>query len=569
MKKVFAYAFPAILLLAAVLIIRALDDPQSREVIVDFAVSDFGEGRYEVGSITEYVRNPNAAFDPWGARYGGEPYRALLEEISASGEPRTIVTEIWYPADRVEGAKRATYGDYVAGDEYLAQLLLSPFGQWISEGQWDDLAGELTGLARGSYVGAPAVEDAFPLIVLVHGLGGRRADWNDTAELLASRGYVVAAMTMPSDGGVAPVFADSDSRFAAESDANRLALAYYVMGEDFKMYPRMYQYLYGLELEVQDFRDSPLPDLSDAVAPSGGAERMAEMMARLLQQRVDDIGTVIDHLNMLASSRATCIAHFETLNLSSRHCGLLEGRVDLGRIGIAGHVLGSMTAQVALRQLPELAAGFGLNGGSLIRWEPQAYGIAPVHTLENIEEPMFFLHGTEDDYAYFLFQQLMGDWYEQAGGSRHEIFASPNELAPRTDRRTQPLVHAAYYRATGQKMIASVIDGGTYGVDDSTLIRFLADRGVEMPSIARRLPVHEKAEFSRNFQILGKAVDTENQAFRLPTFIAHYYLSAWFDLQLKSSSGALDRLLDPPFLDHVTVRQSGLHQPRRSYGRIH
>ncbi|MYK81878.1 MAG: hypothetical protein F4024_04745, partial [Gammaproteobacteria bacterium] len=117
MKKVFAYAFPAILLLAAVLIIRALDDPQSREVIVDFAVSDFGEGRYEVGSITEYVRNPNAAFDPWGARYGGEPYRALLEEISASGEPRTIVTEIWYPADRVEGAKRATYGDYVAGDE--------------------------------------------------------------------------------------------------------------------------------------------------------------------------------------------------------------------------------------------------------------------------------------------------------------------------------------------------------------------------------------------------------------------------------------------------------------------
>ena len=48
------------------------------------------------------------------------------------------------------------------------------------------------------------------------------------------------------------------------------------------------------------------------------------------------------------------------------------------------------------------------------------------------------------------------------------------------------------------------------------------------------------------------------QSFRLPTFIANYYLAAWFDWQLKADAEAREHLFNPPFAAHVKLRHSGL-----------
>ena len=535
-------------------------DPAPRPVEAQFAVDDFHQSLYDVGSITTYVKDFSAPFDSWGERYGNTAYRELLEEISATGEPRTIVTEIWYPAGATEGYPSATYGDFVEGDGHLLQAFLGFFAESMTSEEIERVATELKELERNSFVGAPVAAGRFPLVILVHGLSGKRVDWNDTAEHLAGQGFVVAAMTMPSDGTLPPVFNDPNSAFATTADEDALLRAYEIMQADVKVFPKFLEFLYGMQ--VDNLSPSTFPDLGGTTAPSGGADRMTEMMARLFQQRVDDVSRVIRELRILASGAEECEQLFATENLSGKHCGLLAESIDFDNIGISGHSLGSITTQVALRQLPELKAGLGLNNGIPERWEPQSHGIAPQHTRENIEKPMFFLHGTEDDFVYFVFQLLFGDWYENAGGDRRQIFQLVDELAPRTLENSQPVVFAAYNRAVGPKVVASVIDGNHDGIDSPSLSRFLTEQGIERPMVSRRLPDNEGL-LGRlpgpKFRLLEGAADSGGQSFRMPTFIANYYLTAWFDWHLRSDASAMQRLLNPPFADHVVVQQSGLN----------
>ena len=560
MKKILLAIAGALALVVIGFAFYYLRPPPAGAVAVSFVAADHVQAAHPVGSVTLYVKNFDAPFDDWGSRYGGEAYRQLVEQIDASGEPRTTVTEVWYPAATAEGSRPATYGDYFEGN---ARLLESPLSFLLEEQPDADvaqLAAELAGLERGSRLAAPAAEGRFPLVVLVHGLGGKRTDWNDAAEALAARGYVVAAMTMTSDGTLPPIFNDPNSRYAAAKGAEAVADAYEVMAADVKVFPRFLEYLYGVDAAgLNPFGD--FPDISAATAPPGGADRMTEMMARLFQQRVDDVASILAELKVLAADAADCEAAFLALELVGKPCGLLANRVDFGQVGIAGHSLGSITTQVALRQLPELKAGLGLNNGIPQRWEPQSHGLAPASTAKDIEVPMFFLHGTEDAFVYFVFQLLFGDWYEAAGGDRGEIFLLPDELVPRTPDHSQPVVFAAYNRAAGTKVVASVIDGNHNGIDNPSLTRFMIERGLELPAEARRLPDHQGLLGGfpgPRFRVLGDAVDANGQPFRLPTFIANYYLAAWFDWQLKADAEARRRLLEPPFAEHVQVRHAGL-----------
>lgn len=156
------------------------------------------------------------------------------------------------------------------------------------------------------------------------------------------------------------------------------------------------------------------------------------------------------------------------------------------------------------------------------------------------------------------------DWYENAGGDRQQIFPLTDELAPRTLENSQPVVFAPYNRAVGLKVVASVIDGNHDGIDSSSLSRFLVEQGIERPMVARRLPDNEgllgRLPGAR-FRLLEEATDSEGRSFRMPTFIANYYVTAWFDLHLRSDASAMQRLLNPPFADHVVMRQSGLNRP--------
>ena len=560
MKKILLYALGAVLAVIAGFAIYYLKSPAESDVQVGFAASDlYDSGQYPVGSITNYVKDPDEIFDEWGTRYGGEDYRELLTTIEATGEPRTIVTDVWYPAASTDGFPRATYGDFFGNDDRLFSSMFGFLAEQMSEQEADELAAGLKSLERGSFIGAPAAEGRFPLVVLVHGLGGKRIQWNDTAELLASRGYVVVAMTMPSDGTLPPVFSDPNSKFAAANDADAVAAAYEVMGSDTKVFPRFLEYLYGLD--VSELSPDNFPDLGNETAPDGGAHRMTEMMARLFQQRVDDVGRIVADLQVLASDRASCEAHYAGLELSGKACGLLEDRIDFDNVGMSGHSLGSISTQVALRQLPVIKAGVGFNNGIPLRWEPLYHGVAPEGTKSEIDKPVLFIHGTEDAFVYFVFQLLFGDWYENSGGDRTEVFPLEDELAPRTMEHSQPVVFASYNRAIGPKMVVSVIDGNHDGMNNPGMSAFMAENGLEMPNIARRLPDHDGllgAYPGPNFRVLGPATDSAGEQFDLTTYIGNYYLAAWFDWQLKGDASALERVTEVPFAEHVKVRRAGL-----------
>ena len=559
MKKTIFYVLGAIAVIAAGLAFYYLKSPAERDLRVDFSIADHLGGDYAVGSITTFVKNPEAKFDPWGARYGGEAYQQLLTEIDASGEPRTIVTEIWYPASTTDGYPQANFGDYFGHDEQMLASIVGFAGEGMSDAEAEEFTAGLATLPRNSYIGAPVAEGKFPVIVFVHGLGGKRVLWNNTAEQLASDGYVVVAMTMPSDGTLPPVFNDPNSRFVAANGRDAVKNAYEIMGEDIKVFPRFLEFLYGLD--VSDLSPETFPDLGSATAPAGGADKMTGMMARLFQQRVNDVATIIEELRVLADDPLACEEHFAAQGLVGKQCGLLHDRLDFDNIGMSGHSLGSISTQVALRQLPDIKAGLGFNNGIPKRWEPLSHGVAPDGTREVIDKPFAQVHGTEDAFVYFVFQLLFGDWYENSGGDREEIFLLDDELAPRTADHSQPVVFAAYNRAVGPKLVASIIDANHDGIDSAALSQFMRDQGVEQPLVARRLPDHDGVlgQFpGPNFNLLELATDQDGQLFRLPTFIADYYLSAWFDLQLKGDRSALERIENTPFAEHVKVRSDGL-----------
>ena len=145
-------------------------------------------GPYRVGSRTLFVRDAARPFDPWNAIYGSADYRALLGHLAEIGEPRTLVTEIWYPAapgDLPEGARPATYLDYALGDRTIfdrrgvSPYLVTASGERVEQLAQRDpgahaalvasVLDELAARPRRSFLGAAVAPGRFPLVVLSHG----------------------------------------------------------------------------------------------------------------------------------------------------------------------------------------------------------------------------------------------------------------------------------------------------------------------------------------------------------------------------------------------------------------
>ena len=71
--------------------------------------------------------------------------------------------------------------------------------------------------------------------------------WASLAEFLASRGYIVAAPTFISDGGLPLVFHDPDSAFANAASAEELQNAYATILGEIKVAPYFFRLVFGRE----------------------------------------------------------------------------------------------------------------------------------------------------------------------------------------------------------------------------------------------------------------------------------------------------------------------------------
>jgi predicted dienelactone hydrolase len=138
------------------------------------------------GSLPFAPASFNAAPDP--ALFGPYPVgvRTMTfvddtREQPDSDEPRSLVTEIWYPA--VEDVRDGPFSKYVLYDELPADL---------QEGLAPEDLGELE--TRATRDAEPRRDGTrFPVVVFSHGKGGIRQQSTFFTVFLASHGYVVAA----------------------------------------------------------------------------------------------------------------------------------------------------------------------------------------------------------------------------------------------------------------------------------------------------------------------------------------------------------------------------------------
>ena len=103
-------------------------------------------------------------------------------------KPRTLVTEIWYPAaQQSEPAKLNKFSDFWSGPGGLAAgaLVIGKFG--------GDFAALQESFKNVALRNADIADGSFPLLIFSHGNGGMRHQNTYQAEYLASHGYVVVA----------------------------------------------------------------------------------------------------------------------------------------------------------------------------------------------------------------------------------------------------------------------------------------------------------------------------------------------------------------------------------------
>jgi dienelactone hydrolase len=497
-----------------------------------------GAGPYGVGSQTLYVRDAARSFDAWNARHGSDALRALIAHLDSIGEPRTLVTEVWYPAnagcrcDRERGEqpeprafcgqRRATYLDYYAGDRSIfdrrgvSPNLVTASGETVVALQERDpeefarvsseVLDELAGRERGSWLGAELADGRFPVIILSHGgftgnvrPDSRREIWTSEAENLASHGYVVFAVDHTGDSRLPVVFHDDGSRLFQLEGPEAVARADRVL-----------------------FSQPTVPDrITSLIFAPGGWELAHQMMRSSFEQRTADVASVIDAARALDAGQ-----------------GPFAGHLDAAAVGVAGFSLGSMTTQVALSTLDAVVTGIGWNNGLPNAWEPAAF--------RGIERPILLSLATEDALSRTFFTDIPFLVYPNVvpGGQPSDFLFLPGErFFPPTPDNPEPVVRTAFERVRASKLLLSLVDVTHWDVvdDDDYLFprhRLVAGEiAVAFDNTLERLPFGEEV-LDPNFE--GEAYQTlswqelpnGSWVYR-PHQIRNYYSVSWFGRHLR------------------------------------
>lgn len=527
------------------------------------ASSAYEPGPYAVGVVPNFVRDHSRPFDAWGAAYKGPEYADLLARIAEAGDPSTTVTNVYYPSP--PGGERAAR-PHDAGSPVHPGPLWAPesgerqtaLGMFMGSEALAASAGgphlENRTFGYQSYRSAPPAssDGPFPLVVMVHGLGGGLLTWSQAAEYMASHGYVVAAVAHASDSGDAPVFEDPSSAFAAAAGPRAVADAYALRSSEAgpRLFANFMKMLYGEGAGAGAGGPAPpgaAPDPGQLRAVPGGGIEAGAMMGALFEQRTEDVSAAISEMRALGLPGDECRAALAPDGGEKEACGLLAGMVGAGAAGAMGHSLGSMTVQSALAFEPAVGAGVGFNNGLPKRWEP--YGGIPsgggADPPAGAPRPLMLVTGSDDAFVHMVFREMHLRWFEEAGGDASEAYPLEIERAWPTADNRQPVARAAYERAQAPKALVELADEGHgEAVDDNYALDAPGSsaRGVRVPL--------EPGGGQEEYDVLGWVRD-DGGLVHLPHQMRNYFATAWFDWHLKGDEEARARIAGHPFGDGV------------------
>ena len=497
------------------------EPPARREAETSGISSAYAPGPYAVGVKRNFVKDFSRPFDAWGATYKNAAYRELLTRIATSGEPSTTATNIYYPSPS-------------GGTRVRRRENLHPGALWA--------AASGTRGGSQSYADAPLQEGSFPLVVMIHGLGGGFSTWSRAAEYLASHGYIVVNLAHTSDSGSTPVFEDPNSFFAKAVSDDELAAAARLRASQASapVFSGFFKYLYG--------REGSVSDPSGLVARPGGGLEAARMMSSLFEQRTEDVNAVIQEMKNLGASESDCRSALERTGVRKDICGFFEGAVDGAQVGVMGHSLGAITSQSALTFLSDVDTAVAFNNGLPRRWEPYDGfpSNSPTGLPDGVPKDFLIVIGSDDYFVHRVFREIHLKWFEDAGGDVGENYPLAVERVWPTADNPQPIARAAYERAQRAKALIMFRDQGHDTATDY-------DFNPESPGATktgRRVPLDRDATGTESYTIDPWVSDGGGDVF-LPHQMRNYFITAWFDWQLKGSEAARTRFLNHPFGRHV------------------
>ena len=577
-RKVLALALTAVMGGLTLTGCQSIDSPG--DAAADPALTEYVEpGQYAVGVRALYFHDPDRPFDAWNARHASPGYQSLLAEINAAGERQIVPTFIWYPVDAADTTGPAFYDDLAASPHpALSGAFQSSFffylgnltdGAAAGPALFADpaAAGPVVAAVKEQLVNAlyaaPIADGPFPVVIAAHGLGVHSLAWVSFAEYFASHGYIVIAPSFVSDSGLTNALDSPDSRYAAAAGPAAVDRAYQIILGEPKVISGFYKYFFGLT-EPPGFGGPP--EGGSLTAQPEGGEKVGDMMAEFFDQRVGDVSTIIDGLYTLNQEADACAAAYAAQG-QDRHggqvCGLFAGAIDLDNIGIAGHSLGSMTAQFTVARDPRAKAAVGYNNGPPRYWEPPGIfgsGQAADGQPAGNPGPVMQIHGSEDAFVQNVFRGLMWNQLSAAGGNPEDIWTLEPERALPTDENPQPIARNAYTRATGDKVIISVKDVNHGSLVDDHLALFprsapLTANGKEYWNEPQPAPRKAVGPEVLNPAFQGQPFTplnwetVEGAPLYLPIFVRNYYTRNWFDFYLKGDAAAGRRFTENPIPD--------------------
>ncbi len=511
-----------------------------------FAEADLSP-RYAVGIAQNFVRDFNQPFDAWGAKYKSDDYQVFLADMHAKGVPHTTYSNIYYPAVVGEGlvstrpvnaipaplpvaagGEQVTSAGLFGGSEIVAQ-----FGH--GRGNWPENPYQ-------AFVNAPMADGKFPLVIMVHGLGGSVATWASAAEYMASQGYIVVTVSLTSDSTASPIAEDLSSPLAQLDDTQKTQIYGLRASQTFDVvFANFFGSMFGPEALPVSITD--WPDPASLTAQPGGGAAAGQSQADLFEQRTADVGRVITEMKHLNEDEIHCKAALEQGNYSKPLCGQFTNRIDLDHIGVMGHSLGSMTAQAAAAFYEDVDTAIGFNNGMPRMWEP--WGGFPGKTVDGeptgVTKPLLMVIASDDDFVHSVFRTLHWQMYEAAGGDPTENYPVPSEQPWPTVDNPQPVARSVYERATAEKMMVILRDehhGSATGEMGEHFVPGSVLKGTRIPYDPTMKP--------ETYEIFGWIKEGDNDVY-VPHVMRNYLVANWLDWQLKGDDAARQRLINQPF----------------------